>query len=380
MIERKGLTQGIVDGDTGALASLVAFLTLVTGFTGILVANDDSGDFVERVVGGKQALYQNAQSLDWQPKKVDAPYEPLPVTSLNPDAAVSDPPTYDQYQRELERALRSMNGEAPRTPAPPITQPAEVYPSQVYAAAPPKVEQKPLELPKESEPFTSVKEMVKSIPAPSLKLPEKKPKAPANFKVDGYRFKDTTRKMVVDTSPHPSGSFSFGGDTAAFIKASDEAGSTAPPLPPTAFQGNPSPHPIEGFKFGEATKDVIQSQSGVSIASPELQQPQPPQQAQQQQPPPDFASAEVVQAVSAAPYRPAEGGGPCLDALNKRGNTEQPFQSPTAPSYVEQEESAAAAAVAASSRPRVARGSYLDALENYSKYKTGFDREDTLSP
>jgi len=131
--------QGIENGDAGALASLVTFLTLVTGCTSLLVSSDDSGDFVERVTG-KQALYENARNPNWQPPKKDSPYEPLPVayiTKLDSSTAVSDPPTFEQYQSELERALRAMTGEAPPAVAPVQQSPMAPVPQEQIVPVPP---------------------------------------------------------------------------------------------------------------------------------------------------------------------------------------------------------------------------------------------------
>ena len=450
LIERKGVTQSLEAHDTGAVASLVAFLTLVTGFTGVLVSSDESKDYVERVVE-RQDLVENAKNPGWHPRKMDEPYQPLPMSSLSPGKATSNPPTFDQYQSELERALRSMNGEAPRTPAsapivptlppmevygskvygaasrqsetpsapmppalqpmevysqvyaaaadplpvetpsapiPPVSQPTEVYASQAYSAAPKRAEtfstqtapgldfqtqlaesyrsmtagspemNKPTDLAPSTDRAPSVKlpdiekvkEMVQSIPKPSLKLPEKKPKTPANFKVDGYRFKDTTRRMVVDTSPHPSGSFSFSADTTALIKENDQTKSTVS-ITPTAVKGNSIPHPVEGFKFGSSTKDAIQSQSmpatssyqqeelpsappPQTFVSPEYAIPATPSYQQEQlqsvpPPPPTIVSPDIEVAspftTTTTKYRPLMGS--YLTALNQLGSTEQPSQS-----------------------------------------------------
>jgi len=280
------------------------------------------------------------------------------------------------------------------------------YPQQpAYAAAAPYQAQMAESSPKQNEPFASPQITVE-IPKPNLKMPEKKQKVPPNFKVDGYRFKDTTRKMVDSTSPHPSGKFRFNADNAALIEAE---GSLPPPLPPTAVKGNPSQYPVEGFKFGESTGEVIKSPTAPVASSspwpeegPPLQWPQPlvapptgyeeasspPQQPpieqiykfglsqeagvtspspplplQQQQQyyeatAPDYASVEVVQAVTRS----------YLDALSQRGNTEQPYPSSTSaeaawynrggvPSSPEQQ-----SPVAVSSPPRATTRSYLETL------------------
>ena len=108
LVVSKGMVQGIAEGDADALTALVCFLTLIAGFANLVATFDTEGDFVDRVVD-RRKLYENARNPNWQPAEVEPPYEPLPVSSLSPGAAASDPPSYDQYQRELEHALRAMH-------------------------------------------------------------------------------------------------------------------------------------------------------------------------------------------------------------------------------------------------------------------------------
>ena len=102
MLSGKGILDGITKQEGGPLASLVCFLTLMTGFAGMVTDEDNQEkDFVEKVISIEK-LEKNVD-MDWKPETMDRPYEELPPTYVVQESTVSEPPTYEVYMKERER-------------------------------------------------------------------------------------------------------------------------------------------------------------------------------------------------------------------------------------------------------------------------------------
>lgn len=178
----KGILNSLRNGESSAVTALACFLTLIGGFTSIIVsADEDEKDYIERVVS-REKLLKNAADPNWRPETMEKPYYPLKPSNKG---LVSDPLTYDNYMRFRAGATAEDAGYKPHSSTPSnIQNEGDAFPegdsSVVSYQIIPPIHSSPLWLGQRSPPrhrtYSNIVSEGKANPFPAYGVPAAEPK------------------------------------------------------------------------------------------------------------------------------------------------------------------------------------------------------------